>query len=367
MGVEIKSARHLRSTSSAITLGVALALVVLGFSAAPAHADSHPDLVVIGVDVTDSSPEPGEKFRLGMTVTNDGDGPSAPTTLRYKRSTDSRISTSDSTIGTESIRALTPPQGNFESIRLTAPSTPGTYYYGGCVSSVAGETNTSNNCSSSVKVTVSRPSSSDSSGSRSSSSSPTLQPTVVGRTPTADVVELPGNVLHIHRHDLPNAFIQFHIGSISADGMTVVMAGVIRDADFGQTYVVVRRESDGRIVRRWVPPDSPLVYEIPWAVVNSQFTVPVGVIGAIPLDDQFPEPNMLARRFDGSDDRVFAYDAALRQWRHVPDVDTFQALGFYWCNVTAADADFFDRISHGPPYAASQIPARDDYLNCLTS
>ena len=100
--------------------------------------------------------------------------------------------------------------------------------------------------------------------------------------------------------------------------------------------------------------------------MNTQFTVPVGVVGAIPLDDQFPEPNLLVRRFDGGDDRIFGYDADLRQWRHVPDIATFQALGFYWCNVTAADAAFFGRISTGPPYPASSIPARPDYPNCLT-
>ena len=148
--------------------------------------------------------------------------------------------------------------------------------------------------------------------------------------------------------------------------MTVVVAGVIRDATLGQTYLVVRREADGRIVRRWVPPSSPFVYQIPWAVVNTQYTVPVGVIGAIPLDDQFPEPNLLVRRFDGGDDRIFGYDANLQQWRHVPDIATFQSLGFYWCNVTAADAGFFERLNPGPAYPASDIPARGDYPNCLT-
>ena len=360
------------------------------FSAAPAHADSHPDLVVVGVDVTDSSPETGEKFRLGMTVTNDGDGESAATSLKYKRSTDSTISTSDTTIGTESIRALVPPQGNFESIRLTAPSSPGTYYYGGCVDAVAGETNTSNNCSSSVKVTVSRPpppppppsddtsDSSETSGSSGTSrssetSSPPESPapaapvSVIGMTTAATATELPNGRLLIQRHDVPDASFELAVGSISADGMTVVLAGVIRDATLGQTYLVVRRESDGRIVRRWVPPSSPLVYHIPWAVVNTQYTVPIGVIGAIPLDDQFPEPNLLVRRFDGGDDRIFGYDAAIGQWRHVPNIPTFQALGFYWCDVTAADADFFTRITPGPPYPASQTPAQDDYPDCLTS
>ena len=363
-------ARRLGLAGSTITLGVALALAVLVTSNTPVHADSHPDLVVIGVNVTDSSPETGGKFVLGMTVTNDGDGPSAPTTLRYKRSNDSRISTSDSTIGTESIRALTPPQGNFESIRLTAPSTPGTYYYGGCVSSVAGETSTSNNCSSSVKVTVMRadtPATSSSPPATASTPAPTPQPTVVGATPSATATELPDNHLHIQRHDDPDASFELAVGSISADCATVVMAGIIRDQTRGQTYVVVRRESDGQIVRRWVSPNSPLVSQIPWPIVNTQYTVPVGVLAAIPLDHQCPQPNLLAHRFDGGDDRIFSYDAGLQQWRHVPDIPTFQALGFYWCNVTAADGAFVERITPGPPYPVSQTRPRPDYPNCLTS
>ena len=43
-----------------------------------------------------------------------------------------------------------------ESISLNAPSSSGTYYYGACVASVSGESNTDNNCSSAVRVTVSR-------------------------------------------------------------------------------------------------------------------------------------------------------------------------------------------------------------------
>ncbi len=66
------------------------------------------------------------------------------------------------------------------------------------------------------------------------------------------------------------------------------------------------------------------------------------------------------------DNRIFAYSADRSQWRHVPDVATFQALGFYWCEVPAADADFFARITLGPPYPASEVPARSDYPRCRT-
>ena len=41
-----------------------------------------------------------------------------------------------------------------ESVDLTAPSNPGTYYYGACVDAVEDESDTTNNCSSSVQVNV---------------------------------------------------------------------------------------------------------------------------------------------------------------------------------------------------------------------
>ena len=41
-----------------------------------------------------------------------------------------------------------------QSISLTAPSSPGTYYYGACIDSVPGESDAENNCSSAVTLTV---------------------------------------------------------------------------------------------------------------------------------------------------------------------------------------------------------------------
>ena len=174
-------------------------------------------------------------------------------------------------------------------------------------------------------------------------------PNVIGGTGMAMATEADGRVL-ITRHD-------------GGPSLAIDIGGFIRDESMGQTYQVVRR-ADGAIVRQWVSPNSPLVYQIPWAVVNTQFTVPVGVILTIPLDDQSGSEGQLARRFDGGDDRIFSYDAG--QWRHVPDIPTLQALGLYWCDVTAADSGFFDRISIGPAHPASDQPARSDYPNCST-
>ena len=192
---------------------------------------------------------------------------------------------------------------------------------------------------------------------------PTRSP-LIGSTPAATAVELAGDLLVLRRHDEPGVEIEVGIGWISRDGQRIIVIGFVRDGDLGQTYAVVRREGDGRVVRRWIAPDSDLVYAVPWPIVNTQYTFPVGVILAIPLDDQYPWPNMLTRRFDGGDDRILAYDAELGQWRHVPDPGTFQARGYYWCNVTAADAGFFDRVTLGPPYPASGVLPRADYPVC---
>ena len=204
-----------------------------------------------------------------------------------------------------------------------------------------------------------------SSGSASPAPAPARSP-IIGSTPAATAKEVAGDLLVLQRHDQPGVEVEVGVGWISRDGQRIITIGFVRDGDLGQTYAVVRREGDGQVVRRWIAPDSPLVYAVPWALVNTQYTFPVGVILAIPLDEQYPWPNMLTRRFDGGDDRILAYDAELKQWRHVPDEATFQARGYYWCNVTAADAGFFGRIKLGPPYPASGEPARADYPVCQT-
>ena len=113
-----------------------------------------PDLVVQSASVSDSTLTPGQSFTLSATVRNQGTGLSAATTLRYYRSTDATISTRDTQVGTDPVGALAASRTSAESIRLTAPSSEGTYYYGACVAGVSGESDTRNNCSSSVRVTV---------------------------------------------------------------------------------------------------------------------------------------------------------------------------------------------------------------------
>ena len=116
-----------------------------------------PDLVIESVQAVPSTVTSGQTFRLYATLKNNGTGPSTVTTLRYYRSTDTVISTTD----TQLSRASRDPLAANASIRrylnVTAPTTPGTYYYGACVDSVTDESNTDNNCSAAVTVTITAP------------------------------------------------------------------------------------------------------------------------------------------------------------------------------------------------------------------
>ena len=113
-----------------------------------------PDLGVDSPTVDTSARLAGERFTLSAVVRNLGDSRSASTTLRYYQSIDATITTGDTGVGTDSVFGLDAQETGDESISLTAPSTPGTYYYGACVDSVSDESDTTNNCSTAVTVTV---------------------------------------------------------------------------------------------------------------------------------------------------------------------------------------------------------------------
>ena len=133
-----------------------LGSVQVGVLESQLQSQGHPDLVVLQ-SVSDSNPAAGAQFTFSATVWNVGDGDAATTTLRYYRSTDATITTSDTEVGTDAVAALVASASSYESVTLSAPSTPGTYYYGACVDAVAKESDTTNNCSSSVAVTVANP------------------------------------------------------------------------------------------------------------------------------------------------------------------------------------------------------------------
>ena len=93
-------------------------------------------------------------FTLGVTVSNKGSGSSGSTTLRYYRSADSTITSGDTEVGTDAVGGLAASGSSVEGIDLTAPSAPGTYYYGACVDAVPDESDTTNNCSPGIAFVV---------------------------------------------------------------------------------------------------------------------------------------------------------------------------------------------------------------------
>ena len=142
--------------------------VIVGFgssSGSGGGGGSSPDLIVESPSVSDNTLTTGQSFTLSATVRNQGMGSSAETTLRYYRSSNATISTSDTEVGTDSVSGLSASGTSAESISLNAPSSAGTYYYGACVESVTGESDTNNNCSDAVSVTVSSSSSGGGGGS----------------------------------------------------------------------------------------------------------------------------------------------------------------------------------------------------------
>ena len=117
-------------------------------------SEGGPDLIVQPPSASAVVLTPGEAFTLNVTVENQGDEQAEATMLRYYRSNNTTISASDTEVGTGAVDALDASATSAESIELTA-SVGVERYYGACVASVDGESDTDNNCSSAVKITVS--------------------------------------------------------------------------------------------------------------------------------------------------------------------------------------------------------------------
>ena len=125
-----------------------------------ATARGRPDLWV-AASASEAELSPGEAFELTAAVGNRGGSGAPPTTLRYYRSADASIAAGDAEVGTGAVAELAAGGATGER-RVTVAecadgATPGTHYYGACADAVAEETNTANNCSAAVAVTVREP------------------------------------------------------------------------------------------------------------------------------------------------------------------------------------------------------------------
>ena len=90
-----------------------------------------------------------------LIVRNSGGVASSPTRLRLFQSSDFTISTSDTEIGSVAVGGISE-LGLRAFLEFVTPSRVGTYYYGACVDAVSQEVNIENNCTSAVRVEVSR-------------------------------------------------------------------------------------------------------------------------------------------------------------------------------------------------------------------
>ena len=96
----------------------------------------------------------GLPFTLSAMVHNQGTAASDSTMVRYYASADSTIGMDDTELGMASVGSLAVADTSAHSLQLYAPSDGGTYYYGGCLVSMADESETDNNCSNGVRVIV---------------------------------------------------------------------------------------------------------------------------------------------------------------------------------------------------------------------
>ena len=142
-----------------VALGAFVAMLCIGLAgcgggpvAGGSGRGGHPDLVVERPSVTDSRPAAGASFTFSAAVRNIGGG-AVDATLRVYRSDDAAITPEDQEVGAVTTAAPAASH-SAASVTLRAPAKAGTYHYGACVTAVDGESDTANNCSAAVRVTV---------------------------------------------------------------------------------------------------------------------------------------------------------------------------------------------------------------------
>ena len=149
-------------------------------------------------------------------IANVGDGASAVSILRYFRSTDATITTSDTEEGRDAVPGLAASEYSRHTLDVQLPSSPGTYYYGVCVDAVAGEIDTTNNCSRGGQADV---------PSEPPQESVEITPREVTLTALGDTAALTARVLDAQGNEIPGEAVSWH--SLNPDLATVDAAGVV--------------------------------------------------------------------------------------------------------------------------------------------
>ncbi|MXY57052.1 MAG: hypothetical protein F4Y41_11765 [Gammaproteobacteria bacterium] len=113
-----------------------------------------PDLTVLLAE-SRRTVSPESVFTLAAAVVNKVEHAGAATVVSFYMSEDDSITSEDTELSSREVDELAAEESRWYEVELTAPSDPGAYYYGACVDAVDAETDTANNCSSSLTVTVS--------------------------------------------------------------------------------------------------------------------------------------------------------------------------------------------------------------------
>ncbi len=154
-GVSFSESKYLRSENIS-----RFDVVNIGGVDFTAGASTYPDLIITESSVTDSTVTLAEQVIIHAPITNQGTVSAPKTWIQFYLSTDETISVSDTLLS----GALAPPfeqinplaagaQRTF-SLTTPAPANTGDYWYGSCVMGVTNESNTWNNCSEGVPVTI---------------------------------------------------------------------------------------------------------------------------------------------------------------------------------------------------------------------
>lgn len=173
---------------------------------------------------------------------------------------------------------------------------------------------------------------------------PTKEP-FIGQSPTTRAREIPGDKIRLEDVKTGKTITELQVGFMWTTGSYLpLLAGLIRE-EVGHTYAVVRRESDGKIVRKYISSQDPaFISRETWGTITTNYTFINDIVASIPLDEQQPSNWQLAQML--GDPKVFAFDPSTRKWRHIPDPETFVSYNFDWRNITTADSAFAQRIAN---------------------
>ncbi|MCY4438064.1 MAG: hypothetical protein OXE05_12120 [Chloroflexi bacterium] len=178
----------------------------------------------------------------------------------------------------------------------------------------------------------------------------------IGMNDAAKVMQGDGNIIHITFADGSETSVG--VGALTAMGVIDPHPnGYVRDSDLGQTYAVVQR-TDGMVVRKWISSASPLVSQIDWASVNTSYTFSAEAVNAIPLDGMHPSENQLVKV------GMHIYVNLAGEWWHIPDIPTFEARSYYWCDVTSADERFETYVMNAPMLPSAGGSPTPGYPSC---